>query len=133
MDVELKDFNVNVFIFGGRTEIPVTKAIKRVIELSRKHCTRELLHNIPMILNVPCSFVCSFIHLKWRIQDFPEEGALTPKGGRQPIIWLTFPENCMKMKKFWARGEGAAPPLDPPLIYSILHSLNDINEVSKAH
>ena len=23
---------------------------------------------------------------QWRIQDFPEEGALAPKGGRQPII-----------------------------------------------
>ena len=51
------------------------------------------------------------------IQDFPEEGALTQKGGRQPIIWPFFPENCMKMKKFWARGGRAslAPPLDPPL------------------
>ena len=56
---------------------------------------------------------------QWWIQDFPEEGALTPKGrGCQPIIWPIFPENCMKMKKFWAR-VGArvprAPPLDPPL------------------
>ena len=50
---------------------------------------------------------------QWRIQDFPEEGALTPKGGRQPIIWSIFPENCMKMKKFWARG-GARVPRAPP-------------------
>ena len=41
---------------------------------------------------------------QWRIQDFPEEGAPIPKGGHQPIIWLIFSENCMKMKKFWARG-----------------------------
>ena len=56
---------------------------------------------------------------QWRIQDFPEEGGANPKGrgGRQPIIWPIFPKNCMKMKKFWARGGGAslAPPLDPPL------------------
>ena len=59
-----------------------------------------------------------FNGLQWRIQDFPEEGALTPEGGRQPIIWSIFPENCMKMKKFWARGGGtrpSRPPLDPPL------------------
>ena len=47
-------------------------------------------------------------HFQWRIQDFPEEGALTPKGGHQSIIWPIFPENCMKMKKFWARGGGRA-------------------------
>ena len=47
--------------------------------------------------------------LQWRIQDFPEEGALTPKGGRQPIIWPIFPENCMKIKKFWARGGARIP------------------------
>ena len=51
---------------------------------------------------------------QWRIQDFPEEGALTPKvGGRQPIIWPIFPKNCMKMKKFWTRGgaRGTRAPL----------------------
>ena len=50
---------------------------------------------------------------------FPRGGDANPKGGgRQPIIWPIFPENCMKMKKFWARGRGARPsrpPLDPPL------------------
>ena len=50
--------------------------------------------------------------VQWRIQDFPQEGALTPKGGRQPIIWPIFSENCMKMKKFWARG-GARVPCAP--------------------
>ena len=24
-----------------------------------------------------------------------------PRRGSQPIIWPIFPENCMKMKKFW--------------------------------
>ena len=50
---------------------------------------------------------------QWRIQDFPEEGALTPKGGRQPIIWPIFPENCMKKKKSGTKG-GGAHPLRPP-------------------
>ena len=42
---------------------------------------------------------------------FPRGGGANPRGGRQPIIWPIFPKNCMKMKKFWARGG----PLDPPL------------------
>ena len=49
---------------------------------------------------------------QWWIQDFPEEGALIPEGGRQPIIWPIFPENCMKMKKFWAGG--VCIPRAPP-------------------
>ena len=52
---------------------------------------------------------CQF---QWWIQDFPEEGALTLKGGCQPIIWPIFPKNCMKMKKFWAR-RGARFPHTP--------------------
>ena len=45
---------------------------------------------------------------------FPRGGGANPEGGRQPIIWPIFPENCMKMKKFWARGGGRAS-LAPPL------------------
>ena len=41
---------------------------------------------------------------QWRIQNFPEGGAPTPKGWRQLIIWPIFPENCMKMKNFLRRG-----------------------------
>ena len=45
---------------------------------------------------------------------FPRGGGANPKGGgREPIIWPIFPENCMKMKKFWARG-GARVPHAPP-------------------
>ena len=49
---------------------------------------------------------------------FPRGGGANPKGGGcQPIIWPTFPENCMKMKKFWAGGgmHPSHPPLDLPL------------------
>ena len=44
---------------------------------------------------------------QWRIQDFPE-------GGRQPIICPIFPENCMKIKKFWAQGGAGVPGAPPP-------------------
>ena len=52
-------------------------------------------------------------------QNFPE-GTPTAKREHQPIIWSIFLENCMKMKKFWARGGGGGghiprAPLDPPM------------------
>ena len=51
-----------------------------------------------------------------------------PRGGAnfwgcQPIIWPTCPENCIKMKKFWARGARVShppPPPDPPLCGSLI-------------
>ena len=54
-------------------------------------------------------------YIQWRIQDFPQGGAPTPKSA---IIFQFFPENCMKMKEFRAPGGGARPwrpPLDPPM------------------
>ena len=50
-------------------------------------------------------------HVQWRIQDFPEE-VVTSKRGRQPTNWPFFPENCMKMKKFWP-GRGGRIPCAP--------------------
>ena len=55
-------------------------------------------------------------HTQWRIQDFPQGGAPTPKIA---IIFHIFAENCMKMKEFGSPGGGARPwrpPLDPPMI-----------------
>ena len=55
--------------------------------------------------------------LQWRIQDFPQGGALTPKIA---IIFQIFAENCMKVKEFGAPGGGASPwypPLDLPMFY----------------
>ena len=47
---------------------------------------------------------------------FPRGGCANAKRGRQPTICLIFPENCMKMKKFWLGGARPwRPPLDPPL------------------
>ena len=52
---------------------------------------------------------------QWRIQDFPQGGAPTPKIA---IIFQIFDENCMKMKEFGPPGGRAslAPPLDPPML-----------------
>ena len=50
-------------------------------------------------------------HHQWWIQDFL--GEFQPLrgggGGSQRTIWPFFPENCMKMKKFWPRREEARP------------------------
>ena len=65
------------------------------------------------------SFV-SNVCLQWRIQDFPEEGAPTPQGGRQHTILPIFPENCMKLKEFGPPGGGTRPKfyyVDPPLAW----------------
>ena len=51
------------------------------------------------------------IKIQWRIQDFPQGGAQTPKIA---IIFQMFAENCMKMKEFGPRGGGRAS-LAPPL------------------
>ena len=47
---------------------------------------------------------------QWRIQDFPQGGAPTPKIA---IIFQIFAENCMKMKEFGPPGGGAARPWRP--------------------
>ena len=45
------------------------------------------------------------VHSQWRIQDFPEEGAPTPRG-RQHTILPYFPKNCMKLKELGPGGGG---------------------------
>ena len=52
------------------------------------------------------------LHDQWRIQDFPQGGAPTPKS---PIIFQFFAKNCMKMKEFGPPG-GAHIPGAPPWI-----------------
>ena len=59
------------------------------------------------------------------------QGGTNPKGGRQPIIWPKFPENCMKMKKIGPSKGGARPNyyyVDPPLclIYTELQVLKAV-------
>ena len=45
-----------------------------------------------------------------------QRGCVHPWEWCQPIIWPIFPENCMKMKKFWPRAEGAGTSLAQPQI-----------------
>ena len=53
--------------------------------------------------------MCIINTFQWRIQDFPQGGAPTPKSA---IIFQFFPENCMKMKEFQAPGGARTlPPL----------------------
>ena len=55
--------------------------------------------------------------MQWRIQDFPQGGAPTPKIA---IIFQIFAKNCMKMKEF---GPPGGRPWRPPWIrqwYGIL-------------
>ena len=40
---------------------------------------------------------------------FPRGGGTNPKGGVPTYYLAIFPENCMKMKKFWAGGGRASP------------------------
>ena len=55
-------------------------------------------------------YVCAS---QWRIQDFPQGGAPTPKIA---TIFQFFAENCMKMKEFGPPGGGARVPGAPPWI-----------------
>ena len=57
--------------------------------------------------------IVSTVIIQWRIQDFPEVGRANRPGsggGRQHMILLNFPKNCMKLKE---RGGGRAS-LAPP-------------------
>ena len=57
--------------------------------------------------------------LQWRIQDFPEEGAPTPQGGRQHKILRKFLKNCMKLIEFGPQGT-----VDVPCTPEIRHCIN---------
>ena len=62
-------------------------------------------------------------YFQWRIQDFPQGGAPTPKSA---IIFQFFAENCMKMKEFGPLG-GARVPGAP------LGSANDFCPTNQRH
>ena len=52
---------------------------------------------------------------QWRIQDFPEEGALTPKG-RVPTYYLAnFSRKLHENKEIWGQRGGGRASLMPPL------------------
>ena len=54
---------------------------------------------------------------QWRIQDFPEEGALTPKGGAPTYYLAIFSLKLHENEEIWGQRGGArmrAPPAPPP-------------------
>ena len=84
------------------------------------------------IANVEVQFVCQMLNcipsllkievyidkFQWRIQDFPEEGALTPKAGAPTYYLANFSRKLHENEEIWDQRGGARPsrpPLDPPL------------------
>ena len=59
-------------------------------------------------------------HIQWRIQDFPEEGAPTPRGGTNIRFCQIFPKTAWNWKNLDPGGGGGARPkfyyVDLPLI-----------------
>ena len=61
---------------------------------------------------------------QWRIQDFPEEGALTPKGAAPTYYLPSFSRKLHENEEILGQRGGACPsrpPLDPPLDRQILY------------
>ena len=61
---------------------------------------------------------------QWRIQDFPQGGAPTPKSA---IIFQFYPRKLHENERIWTPGGGARPwrpPLDPPMGNIILNMLS---------
>ena len=50
---------------------------------------------------------------QWRIQDFPEEGALTPNGGVPTYYLANFSRKLHENEEIW--GQGGRASLAPPL------------------
>ena len=68
--------------------------------------------SLVLFFDPPMLFFLFFVLSQWRIQDFPQGGAPTPKIA---IIFQIFAKNCMKMKEFGPPG-GARVPGAPPWI-----------------
>ena len=68
-----------------------------------------------------CGSCTATIQLTVADPGFPRGGGANPKGGGTNLLFGQFsPPNCMKMKKFWARGGAARssrPPSDLPLAH----------------
>ena len=88
--------NFSFFSISTRNPTVITK--KYSLKHKKMHCTHTMFLRTLKIISI---------------------SSVEPQRvGRQHIIWPTFPKNCVKMKKFWARGWGARPlrpPIYPPL------------------
>ena len=60
-------------------------------------------------------FLLRSVHTwQWRIQDFPQGGAPTPKSA---IIFQIFSQKLHENERIWTPGGASlAPPLDPPML-----------------
>ena len=68
-----------------------------------------------MMMNAARKSAVFFLR-QWRIQDFPEEGALIPKGGGANLLFgQFFPKTAWKWRNFGPEGGGAHASLAPPL------------------
>ena len=92
----------------------VARSLLSVIVYSdtlRSRFSSAFVRSLPTLNSVESVDFACVVTVAVADPGFPRGGTLTPKGGRQPIIWPIFPENCMKMKKF---GAGGARPSRPP-------------------
>ena len=112
-----KSKHIYHMVISRRTEWPrenITFWLRPWMEVSRcgiiQSCTEY-----PINSRAVCSILREWRHHfvalstnlnadQWRIQDFPEEGAPTLRGGRQHTILPNFPKNCMKLKEFGPPG-----------------------------
>ena len=46
--------------------------------------------------------------MQWRIQDFPEEGAPTPRGGAPTYDFAKFSQKLHEMERIWIPGGRAS-------------------------
>ena len=65
---------------------------------------------------------------QWRIQDFPEEGAPTPRGA-PTYDFAKFSQKLHEIERIWIPWGRASlappPPLDPPLQISLIIKLKE--------
>ena len=54
------------------------------------------------------------LHLKWQIQDFPEKGALTPKGGTPTYYLANFSRKLHENEEILGQRGGARALAGPP-------------------
>ena len=63
-----------------------------------------------------CPFISAIVFHQWRIQDFPEVGAPTLRGGAPTYDFANFSQKCMKLKEFGPPWGGTKfYHVDPPL------------------
>ena len=87
------------------------KKIKYYISVTTRDTSKSVQNTNPMKYK-------SEIRYQWRIQDFPEEGAPTPRGGGAPTYdFAKISQKLHEIERIWTTG-GGRPKfyyVDPPL------------------